>query len=199
MPRYDAEWIQSMLRPELRGSPPAEDILAAIGLKGGQIVADIGCGPGFLTIPAATLVGPTGRIYAVDLEPAMLDDVQRRAAAIGLTNLETRSPTDSTIPLADASVDVTLCSLVLHDLDDQAGLVRDLARVTRSGGKIAIVEWVADASAPRKNRIPPSFVADLLAVSGLVAGEAIPLPPMQYLIVAVNERRTPRSMEATNS
>ena len=183
MPRYDADWIQTMLRPELRGSPAAIEIVADIGIRPGDIVADIGCGPGFLTIPAAAAVGPTGRIDAIDLEPSMLEVVRQQATGAGLTNIITHRPTDSRLPLLDWTVDVTICALLLHDLEDPAAMLQEISRVTRPDGKIAIVEWVPDINDSRPNRIPADRIAHLLSAIGRTAGVVIPLPPAQYLIV----------------
>ena len=183
MPRYDAEWIQVMLRPELRGSPPPEEIVAATALRPGDVVADIGCGPGFLTLPAAMSVGPSGRVYAVDIEPSMLAVVRQRAAAVPIEHVVTVAPRGSALPLPDQSVDVALCSLVLHDLDDPEDLMGEIGRITRPTGKVAIVEWTPEVNNPRKNRISPDVTARFLADVGFQAGDPIPLPPSQYLIV----------------
>jgi ubiquinone/menaquinone biosynthesis C-methylase UbiE len=183
MPRYDSEWVQVMLRPELRGSPNADDIVAAIGIQPGDTVADIGCGPGFLTIPAAVAVGPTGQVDAIDIEPSMLEVVRGRASSLQLSNVRTRLATEVTLPLPDAGVDVVICALVLHDLEDPEIMMREIARVVRPTGKVAIVEWTPDVENPRKNRIRPDVTARLLAQIRRQAGDPIPLPPTQYLIV----------------
>ena len=189
MPRYDEEWVQVMLRPELRGSPSPEEIIATIAPQPGDIVADVGCGPGFLTIPAAMAVGQSGRVYAIDIEPSMLEVVRRRAAAVSVKNVVTADPTGSTLPLPDRAVDITLCSLVLHDLDDPEALMREIARITRPSGMVAIVEWNPEVENPRKNRIRPEVTSRFLADIGLRAGEPIPLPPAQYLIVGTPARQ----------
>jgi ubiquinone/menaquinone biosynthesis C-methylase UbiE len=183
VPRYDAEWVQVMLRPDLRGSPTATEIVAAIGIRPGDVVADIGSGPGFLTIAAAVAIGPTGRVDAIDVERSMLDVVRQRAISASLTNIVTHLPAGSTVPLLDQTVDVAICALVLHDLEDPEAMLQEISRVTRPGGKIAIVEWVPEVDNPRKNRISPDRTAQLLTGIGRIAGDVIPLPPAQYLIV----------------
>src|SRR5712692_5945948 len=166
MPRYDAEWIAMMLQPELREAPPAEETLGQIGVSPGQTIADIGCGPGFFTVPAAIAVGPTGRVYAIDVAANLLDLVRTRAAAAGLANVETRQSPGLPIPLDDASADVTICGLVLHDLADPAPLVHELSRVTRPDGLIAVVEWTPALADPRRNRMTPERTARLLSAAG---------------------------------
>lgn len=184
MPRYDADWIDFMLQTERRGSPPAEQTLTYLGLGPGQIVADVGCGPGFFTLPAARLVAPTGRVYAIDVEPKMLELVAKRAAAENLAGIEVRSGHRDRIPLDDATAHLTLCALVLHDLDDRLGIVRELARVTRPKGRIAIVEWAPDQDDQRPNRLRPQETASLFAEAGLPIIEISPLGSRQYLLIA---------------
>jgi ubiquinone/menaquinone biosynthesis C-methylase UbiE len=184
MPRFDADWIDFMLQPERRGSPPANQILAMIGLHLGQVVADVGCGPGFFTIPTAALVGPSGVVYAIDLAPSMLELVQSRAAAADQSNVTTCLGRDSQIPLGDAAADVTICGLVLHDLSDREAFVRELARITRPSGVIAVTEWTVESDFKRPNRVPPEELARLLRGAGRDPGEPIALPPKQYMILA---------------
>jgi ubiquinone/menaquinone biosynthesis C-methylase UbiE len=183
VPRFDAEWIDQMLRHERRGSPPAETVLDLIGLADNAVIADIGCGPGFLTIPAAKRVYPAGRVYAVDVELTMLDLVAGAAEEQGLGNVETRRSSGSRIPLDNALADVTFCALVLHYLDDPSQMVRELHRITRLHGRIAIVEWTPFEGDPRRNRIPPETIARLLLTVGREPGPVIALSDRQYLIV----------------
>ncbi len=184
MPRYDADWIDSMLQPDRRGAPPAEQTLAHLDLKAGQIVADVGCGPGFFTLPAARMVGPTGLVYAVDVEPTMLNLVRARATAENLHHIEIRPSHRDRIPLDDATADLTICALLLHDVDDRPGLVRELIRITRRNGRIAVVEWVPDPDDPRPNRLHPQETASLFAHSGYPVRETSPLGTRQYLLIA---------------
>jgi SAM-dependent methyltransferase len=183
MARYDADWIDSMLQPERRGSPTAEETLAKVGARPGLTVADVGCGPGFFTLAAARAIAPTGVVYAIDVETAMLDLVQKRAAAADLVNLETRRSTGERIPLDDASVDLAICGLVLHDLDDRAALVGELARITRPAGHIAVVEWTLEVGDTRRNRLAPEQVVQLLAEVGRTPASVTPSGAKQYLVL----------------
>jgi ubiquinone/menaquinone biosynthesis C-methylase UbiE len=183
VPRYDAGWVRDMLEPRRRGSPTAEEIVAAIGIRPGDAVADVGCGPGFLTIPAARAAGPTGRVDAIDLKPSMLDLVRQQAALAGLTNVVTAQPIGAALPLPDRCANVVICALLLHDLDDSEAMLRELARVAMPEARLAIVEWVPHPGDPRPNRLPPEHIAQLLRGIGRAPGPVIPLPPEQYLVV----------------
>ena len=120
---------------------PAEPILRAAGVVAGQIFVDLGAGPGFFALPAARLVGEGGRVYAVDVEPSMLDVCRRRAEEAGLTGIETVHSAETQIPLPDATADRVLIAFVLHEADDIAALLREAARLLRPGGEIAVAEW----------------------------------------------------------
>ena len=184
MPRYDADWIDHMLRPDRRGSPSAELTLAYLGLGPGQIVADVGCGPGFFTLPAARIIAPTGLVYAIDVEPRMLELVRSRVAEANIANVEILQGERHRIPLDDDAAHLTICGLVLHDLEDRLGLVRELIRVTRPNGRIAVIEWSPDANDARPNRLRPADTSALFAEAGRPVLEVTPLGTQQYLLVA---------------
>jgi ubiquinone/menaquinone biosynthesis C-methylase UbiE len=184
MPRFDADWIDSMLRPERRGAPPAAEMLGSLGLRPADVVVDVGCGPGFYTLPAARLVAPGGRVYAVDLEPRMLDLVRERAAAAGVLNVEIVRSTGPAIPLDDAVADLVIAALLLHDLADRAPMARELRRVARPGGRVVVAEWQPEPNDPRPNRLTPVQTAALLEGAGLRVVASRPLGSKQYLVLA---------------
>jgi len=184
VPRYDADWIDSMLKEARRGAPPAEDTLREIGLQRGEVIADVGCGPGFFTIPALRVVSPSGWVHALDREPSMLSLVQQQASEEGLDHLQTHLVESEGIPLANAVADLTICSLLLHDLDQRESFVTELARITRPLGRIAIIEWVPEPSETRKNRLSPELTAILIERTGRKVQINRQIGPLQYLVVA---------------
>ena len=190
--RYDADWIASMLDPARRGSPPAEETIARLGVRPGQVVADVGCGPGFFTLPLARRVWPGGRVYAIDIEPRMLDIIRARAADEGLNGIETRCAAEEGIPLDSGMVDLALCGLVLHDLADRASMGAELARVVRPGGRVAVIEWMPASGEERPNRLSPEETARLLAAAGLCVEGSEPVGTRQYLVVATRGVRALR-------
>jgi len=182
MPRFDADWIDSMLQPERRGAELPHETVARIGLNAGQVVADVGCGPGFFTLPAARAVAPSGLVYAIDREPRMLEVIRARAEEAQVTNL-VMSQAEDAIPLADASVDLALCALVIHDLAEPDTLIRELVRITRPNGRIAIVEWLPDPNETRPNRISPDQLVGWFNRVGRVDSDIAAIGPRQYLAI----------------
>jgi len=101
--------------------PPA--ILHAFAVRPGMRLADVGSGTGFFALPAAAIVGPKGRVYAVDLSAEMLEDLTGRLRHAPERNVEPVRSTEDRIPLPDGSVDFVFMACVLHELDGPATLL----------------------------------------------------------------------------
>lgn len=143
-----------------RRQPPAR-LLAAIGVQPGARMADIGCGPGFYVLPAARLVGPDGRVFALDLQEAMLARVREKAAAESLANVDARLSEENHLPLPDGSADVALVANVLHECTDPVAFLREVRRILVPGGRVAVIEWrpePMDMGPPLAERIGPNAV-----------------------------------------
>ena len=178
-PRYDDDWIATMMDLEKRvGTKSPEKLLADSGLKGGQVVVDLGCGPGLFSIAAATVVGPSGTVYSVDTEQKMLDIVDRRAADLGLANVMSVVSAGDRLPLEDDVADFAIAGLMVHYRDGfeaRVDLVRDIARVTRPGGRVLIIEWTNQPGEVSPHRISQDDAIGILREAGLSPGEPEPL------------------------
>ena len=111
-------------------------------LNEGEVVLDPGCGAGFDTLQAATQVGPTGKVIAVDMTPAMLSRTRSGAAALGLEHVEARLGYAESLPLEDGSVDVVISNGVINLCPDKVAVMQEVARVLRPGGRIQIADIV---------------------------------------------------------
>src|SRR5205823_6261003 len=167
---FDPARVDRLLNEDRQRMLPAKPILRAAGVAAGQVVVDLGAGPGFFTLPAAGLVGAGGHVYAVDVEPLMLDLCRRRAEEAGITGIETVHSSEAQIPLPDATADRVLIAFVLHEADDVAALLREAARLLRPGGEIAVAEWRKAAGTPGPpldHRIGDDDLARFAAQAGL--------------------------------
>ena len=124
-----------------RFTPVVGGVIRRAGLKPGEKVLDLGTGTASLAIEAATLVGATGRVTALDISPEMLSLAKGRVAESGRTNIELREGRAEEIPAEDAAFDVVLASLSLMYVIDRTAAARELKRVLRPGGRVVAAAW----------------------------------------------------------
>ena len=131
---YEALW-QAQL------APAQARVLECAALQPGERVLDIACGTGLVTLPAARAVAPNGSVVGVDLAEAMVDAAQRQAAGGQIANAEFLRMDAEQLALRDASFDVALCALGLMYFADPADALREMRRVLRPGGRMAVAVW----------------------------------------------------------
>lgn len=114
-----------------------KNIVKEVGIKVGFEVLDYGCGPGSYVVPAAELVGGSGKVYALDIHPLAIQMVQDIASKKRLTNVVTiRS--DCVTGLQNNSLDAILLYDVFHDLSNQSAVLEELHRVLKSNGILSV-------------------------------------------------------------
>ncbi|CAA7601896.1 methylene-fatty-acyl-phospholipid synthase/demethylmenaquinone methyltransferase [Acididesulfobacillus acetoxydans] len=121
---------------------PSRQILEHFGLKPGDSLADLGCGFGFFALRAAEMVGPRGKIEAVDVEPERLKVLAARAEERQVRErIHIHQAEDESVPLPAESVAIVLIAGVLHELGDPLAYLREAWRILSAGGRIWIIEW----------------------------------------------------------
>jgi ubiquinone/menaquinone biosynthesis C-methylase UbiE len=123
--------------------PVTDWMLTRLAPRPGETVLELGAGTGETGLLAAKLLAPDGRVILTDRSTAMLDAAGRRAAELGLSNVELRVLDMEAIDLPDAAVDGVLSRLALMLLPDPAVAVAGMRRVLRPGGRIALAVWDA--------------------------------------------------------
>ncbi|MFX1327440.1 MAG: class I SAM-dependent methyltransferase [Promethearchaeota archaeon] len=116
--------------------PPIEKIKKT-KIKKGDLVLDYGCGPGSYTISAAEIVGNTGKVYAADIHPLAIKEVNKRATEKGIKNIETIL-TNCDTELGSNVIDVVLLLDIYHDLSDPETILKELHRVLKSDGWLSV-------------------------------------------------------------
>ena len=106
-------------------------LLNAAGLKPGQKVLEVGCGPGFFTIPAAKIVGDKGKVYALDVNPVAVETVRRKIMENNLKNVKIMLADASETGLPDESIDVAFLFGVIHALKDVDAVMREMHRILK--------------------------------------------------------------------
>lgn len=137
---------------------------AFASLKPGEVVVDLGSGGGLDVFLAAAKVGPTGKAIGIDMTPDMLALARANAAKAGLTNVEFHEATIDQLPLADNSVDCVISNCVINLAPDKSAVFREIARVLKSGGRLAVSDIAL------KQPLPAELGNDLMAYVGCIAG-----------------------------
>lgn len=134
-----AERYQNILTPAILG-PFAHALVAFANLQAGEKVLDVGCGTGAAARYAAEVVGSTGHITGLDLNPGMLAVARALAHPPGAT-IAWREGNAAQLPLPDDSVDVVLCAQTVQFLPDKITALQEMQRVVRPDGRIAFSLW----------------------------------------------------------
>jgi arsenite methyltransferase len=137
---------------------------AFANLRQGEVVVDLGCGGGLDVLLAAQKVGPSGKSIGIDMTPQMIDLARRNVARSGLTNVEIHQATIDKLPLEDDSADVVISNCVINLAADKPAVFREIARVLKPGGRVAISDIAL------KKPLPPQIARDVMAYVGCVSG-----------------------------
>lgn len=128
--------------------------LDRIGVAPGERVLDVGSGPGRLALPAAERVGPNGSVTAVDVQPAMLDRLQQRAARASVMNIETRLMDVASGDELDAgSFDRAWLVTVLGEIPEKEAALVHIYRALKPGGTLSITEILPDPHYQRRSTV----------------------------------------------
>jgi ubiquinone/menaquinone biosynthesis C-methylase UbiE len=112
-----------------------------LGLTAGERVLDVCCGTGASAIPAAQAVGPAGSVIGVDLAENLLELARTKASQYGLTNVQFESGDMTALRFEDGSFDAVVCVFGIFFVPDMEAAVRELKRVVRPSGRVAITTW----------------------------------------------------------
>ena len=135
------EWIKTLDGTTRVATLKIDEVVAAMQLKAGQTVADIGAGTGLLSVPVAKAVGPRGRVFAVEIDAGFFPSIKKRADDNGVTNIQTvlGSFTDPKLPVT--TVDLAFFHDVLHHVDRRGEYLKTLAKYIAPGGRIFVVDF----------------------------------------------------------
>jgi ubiquinone/menaquinone biosynthesis C-methylase UbiE len=138
---FGAPWL---VRESRQREEDCETMLAALNVRPGQTVCDMGCGNGFYTLPLAKLVGDDGRVIAVDIQREMLGLLKDRAAADKIDNIDYLLGTVVDPKLEPNSVDLMLMVDVYHEFSHPEQMLKAIRVSLKPGGRVALVEFRAE-------------------------------------------------------
>lgn len=183
----DAErWAREFDAPERDAWQQPDRVVAALGLRPGDTVVDLGVGTGYFVPRLAAAVGPEGHVIGLDVEPNMVSYVKARAQKVGLSRFDARVIAADDPQLAEGSADVILIVDTWHHLGARATYAEKLARALKPGGRVVVVDFKLESERgpPPTHRLAAEAVIAELATAGLEGEVADVALPDQYVVVA---------------
>jgi ubiquinone/menaquinone biosynthesis C-methylase UbiE len=177
------EWLDRREREE--EEHPAE-VLDALDLRPGEVVADLGAGSGYFTFRIAPRVGETGKVIAVEIQEAMLNTLRTRAATMKATNVEVVQGSEIDPHLPASGVDLVLLVDVYHELAYPFEVMTKVREALKPGGRVVFVEYREEDVAVRIKEVHKMSVKQLdkeMNAIGLVRVRTVETLPLQHIVI----------------
>jgi len=150
-PAFMGQFLDSDFRRKLQ---PADKVIERSGIKRGMRVLEVGCGSGAFTTFAARVVGEEGKVYAVDIEPKMLKQLEtklNRPENQNIKNIKSIQSNAYKLPFENDFFDLAFMITVLQEIPDRHRALQEIKRVLRPGGVLAVTEFLPDPDYPLKS------------------------------------------------
>jgi precorrin-6B methylase 2 len=183
MSHLAAGWLE---RPEREQEEQPTRLMEALALKPGQAVADIGCGSGYFTFRLAKAVGPQGKVFAVDIQPEMLDLVKQKMKAQNVTQVVPVLGEEADPKLPAESCDMILLVDVYHEFEFPYEMTVAMVKALKPKGQLVLVEYrLEDAQVPIKlvHKMTEKQVVKEMAVHPLKHLRTYDKLPWQHVII----------------
>ena len=194
---HEAVWtrdeaIALLESPERLESEDAQLLWRRVGLRSGMTVVDVGAGTGYYALPACAAVGPTGKVYAVDVSGPLIELLRERSARYpNLTPVRSRP---NRVPLPDAIADRVLLANLVHGVPPAT--IVEAVRLLRPGGRLVDVDWRKEPTLggpPVEFRLSESEASRVLQRYGLEVVARSSLGPAHYVVVGAKPTATQRA------
>lgn len=150
-PAFIGRFLDSNYRRKLQ---PPDKIIQRSGITKGMRVLEVGCGSGAYTTFVARAVGEEGKVYALDIQPEMLQQLEHKLAKPEneyIKNIELVNSSAYDLPFDDGSLDLVYMVTVLQEIPDRSKALQQVRRVLKPGGVLAVTEWLVDPDYPWKS------------------------------------------------
>ena len=188
MSHRGADWLE---RPEREEEEKPQALVDAIELKPADVVADIGVGTGYFAFRLAQKV-PQGKVLGVDIQPEMLELLEKAAKERGVTNVKGVLGETADPKLPEGGVDVVLMVDAYHEFDQPREMMQAVVRALKPGGRVVLVEYRAeDPNVPIKplHKMTEAQARREMAAAGLTLVETKDVLPRQHLMIFEKPRR----------
>lgn len=165
-----------------------EQVLTAVPLRPGMIVADFGTGNGHYAAAAGKLVGKKGQVWALDIMEDALSQTATLAKLEGLHNVSTRQcdlEKYGSCPVPEMAADIVVMSGLLHQVQDKDAVLREAYRVLKTGGLLLVTEWRPESAfgPGSEDRLAPTATRALLEKSGFRPKGEVPAGAFHYAFI----------------
>ena len=163
-----------------------DEVVRVLGIKPGETVADLGAGGGYFTFLLARAVGPRGKVYAVDVDPAMVEYLKARAAREGFANVEVVLAAEDDPRLPPGALDLVFTCNTYHHLPERPTYFARLKQYLRADGRIAIIDYARGSGFLTRvfgHATPDTVVRDEMHSAGYTLEAAFEILPRQSFLV----------------
>ncbi|HOI77720.1 MAG TPA: class I SAM-dependent methyltransferase [Methanofastidiosum sp.] len=163
--KFNIKDMNRLDSPERRKMLPPEETLIDAGLTKNDIFIDIGCGIGYFSIAASIIIGPKGKVFALDTSSEMLEELNRRIIDKKIKNILPILTKDYDFKIDSEIGTFALMSNVLHEVDDKVIFLKETNKVLKTQGKLCVIEWQkkeTEKGPPIKDRLSKLQVNELL-------------------------------------
>ncbi len=187
--KFSPENLDRLMSDERRRLTDPERLFDMFPLADDQVVADVGCGPGFFAIPLARRLSK-GKVYAFDVQDEMVRAAQANVASSGLANVEAARCDESRLPLAAGTLDGAYLAFVFHEIEgslpDYVAMLRERLK---PGGWLAVVEWKREPmeeGPPLHERLAEREIREIGEAGGMTFSSQADVNDKQYLVLFTN-------------
>ena len=180
-------WVEAFEEKSRDAWQKPNEVVEYLGLQPGQVVADLGAASGYFSRPLARAVGPTGWVFAVEVEAGFFPPLHQLAAQAGVNNIATVLASFDDPHLPEASTDVVFICDTLHHIEGRPAYYAKLKQALKSNGRIVVVDFFPDRDIPvgpkKGERLSVDQVTCELQAAGFLVSQNLTLLPYQYILV----------------
>lgn len=159
---FDPARMSSLTSERRQKAVKPLELLQRAGVRNGEIILDWGCGAGFFLVPAAQLVGKTGKVVGIDVQLEMVTATQEAAATAGLDNVDVMAAGEYELPSGLPAFDWVILAYILHEVHEPGRLLELSKQALKPGGRLLFVEWpqeIGPHGPPGAERLAPADLA----------------------------------------